>query len=143
MRSPSLVRRPGWASAAATEEYRESPRQGGGGSRDGDYPGGGGSNEGGDAAGEQGAHGDLVEMALGAIALRQFTPKSAGALFPPDPRMALDLEERERVVVQALGRGGSRLAEWAVVMRESTGENGFVPVQVPPINHALMTLLSR
>ena len=57
--------------------------------------------------------------------------------------MALDLEERERVVVQALGREGSRLAEWAVVMRESTGEDGFVPVHAPPINHALMTLLSR
>ena len=57
--------------------------------------------------------------------------------------MALDLEERVGVVVRALGRDGSLLAEWAVVMRESTGEDGFVPVQVPPINHALMTLLSR
>jgi hypothetical protein len=65
--------------------------------------------------------------------------QSAEALFellpnaiPPPPGFrrsdVVKLEPGERVVVISVGRDGTALEDWALVMKEATGEEGFAPL---------------
>jgi hypothetical protein len=74
--------------------------------------------------------GDLMDAGMqGAIALFELLPDAVDSApaFPGDHEV-VELEPGERVMVISVGRDGTALEDWALVMKEATGEEGFAPL---------------